>query len=179
MTTNLDILAFLKATQDAHAKEKEEDREVRARERQEDMEHILAVIQRGVQKEVRAAIEPVEERLTAQEKVNQELTKQFNSVLEEMDFLRKEVKSQQEFPALPVTTVTSEQQQSGQGIGRMQEIWSRAGVSREEGRGSEEEFDYSLRKRELCASGRRVVGFTPIEPRMLELQMQSYGAKDM
>ena len=31
----------------------------------------------------------------------------------------------------------------------------------------------------MCASARRVVGFTPIEPRMLELQMQSYGAKDM
>ena len=31
----------------------------------------------------------------------------------------------------------------------------------------------------MCSSARRVVGFTPIEPRMLEMQMLSYGAKDM
>ena len=88
MTSNLDILSFLKAAQDTQAKEKEEDRELRARERQEDMKHILALIQRGVQTEVRAVILPLEERLDAQEKVNQELTKQFESVLKEMDLLK-------------------------------------------------------------------------------------------
>ena len=68
MTSNSDILAFLQAAQDANAKEKEEDKLIRAQERQEDMEHILAMIQRGVQKEVRAAIKPIEERLAVQEK---------------------------------------------------------------------------------------------------------------
>jgi predicted DNA-binding protein (MmcQ/YjbR family) len=32
---------------------------------------------------------------------------------------------------------------------------------------------------EICSDARRVIGFTPIEPRMLEIQMQSYGAKDI
>jgi hypothetical protein len=32
---------------------------------------------------------------------------------------------------------------------------------------------------ELCESGRRVVGFSPIEPRMLEMQIRSFGAKNM
>ena len=31
----------------------------------------------------------------------------------------------------------------------------------------------------MCASARKVIGLTPIDPRMLEMQMQSYGAKDM
>ena len=31
---------------------------------------------------------------------------------------------------------------------------------------------------EICGAGRRVVGFTPIEPRMLELQIQSFGARN-
>ena len=31
----------------------------------------------------------------------------------------------------------------------------------------------------MCSSARKVVGLTPIEPRMLEMQMENYGAKDM
>ena len=180
MTTNLDIMSFLKAAQDTHAKEKEEDREIRARERQEDMDHILAVIQRGVQKEVRAAIKPLENRLEEHEQANQELSKQFNSVLREIDLLKETVKTQQEFPALQ--KVQSEQ--SGQGAVGFQ--WSRIGTGGrgERGGGSgyrrpDSEDDYSVGRQEMCAAARRVVGFTPIEPRMLELQIQSFGAKDL
>ena len=63
MTTNHDIIAFLQATQETNAKQKEEDKVIRAQERKEDLEQILSLIQRGVQKEVRAAIKPIEERL--------------------------------------------------------------------------------------------------------------------
>ena len=70
MTSNLDILAFLKADQDARTKEREEEKEIRTRERKEDRTHILAIIQDGILKEVKAAIEPLEERLQLQEKVN-------------------------------------------------------------------------------------------------------------
>ena len=40
MTTTEDILAFLKASQEARVKEKEEDKEIRAEERKEDMKVI-------------------------------------------------------------------------------------------------------------------------------------------
>ena len=32
--------------------------------------------------------------------------------------------------------------------------------------------------RDICSKARKIVGFTPIEPRMLEIQKNSYGAKD-
>ena len=75
MTSNKDILAFLQADQDAKAKEKEVDKEIRARERKEDMEHILSMIKIGVEKEVKAALQETEQRLGEQEKINQELAK--------------------------------------------------------------------------------------------------------
>lgn len=31
----------------------------------------------------------------------------------------------------------------------------------------------------MCSAGRKIIGFTPIEPRMLDLQIQSYGARNM
>ena len=31
--------------------------------------------------------------------------------------------------------------------------------------------------RDICGAARKVIGLTPIEPRMLEIQMRSYGAK--
>ena len=175
MTSNLDILSFLKADQDTRAKEKEEDKETRAKERQEDMEHIVALIQRGVQKEVRAAIQPIEERLVAQEIVNQELTRQFNSVVKEVDLLKKALTIREEFPALSLTPKVSIRPEGGRRAtgGRSEENrieWSR--------RQDDEQEDYTMKSQELCASARRVVGFSPIGPRMLELQKQSYGAKD-
>ena len=39
--------------------------------------------------------------------------------------------------------------------------------------------EHSRKVQDLCADARRVVGFTPIEPRMLELQMNSYGAENL
>ena len=50
-------MAFLKADQVARAREKEEEKEIRARERQEDMAHILSLIKMGVEKVVKAALQ--------------------------------------------------------------------------------------------------------------------------
>ena len=33
--------------------------------------------------------------------------------------------------------------------------------------------------RDMCASARKVVGFAPIEPKMLDMQIRCYGAKDL
>ena len=123
-------MSFLKATQDTQAKEKEEDRKIRARERQEDMEHILAMVQRGVQKEVRAAIQPLEDRLEVQEKANQELSKQFDSVLRKMDLLKETVKNQQEFPALKESVSEQSVQGAGgsRGFGMVQGAGGKGGV---------------------------------------------------
>ena len=81
MTSNQDILTFLTANQEAHAKEKEEDKKNRAKERQEDRDNILKLIKIGVQKEVKAAVEDVEHRLEKQENMNEELTKQQKSMI--------------------------------------------------------------------------------------------------
>ena len=52
MTTNADIMEFLKADLEKRKQEKEEDKRVRAQERKEDMEHIIKLIVSGVEKEV-------------------------------------------------------------------------------------------------------------------------------
>ena len=102
MTSNLDILSFLEADQKNRAKEKEEKKELRATERKEDMEHIMTMIQSGILREVRASIEPLEERLELQEKVNKELHTQLNSVKEQMHLLKEAMQGQQGFPVLPL-----------------------------------------------------------------------------
>ena len=163
MASNLDILSFLKADQDARAKEKEEDAEIRAKERQEDREHILAMIKLGVEKEVRAALQPVEERLEQQERVNQELYQKINSLLREVEVMKEGVNLQQEaFPALP-----GPQAQPYHQVER---------GDRQQVNKTEEEY---ICRENLCTSARKVIGFSPIEPRMLKIQMESYGAKDM
>ena len=157
-TSNTDILAFLKASQSDHAKEREQDKLTRAQERKEDMEHILAVIQKGVQKEVRAAVKSIEERLMIQEKVNQELTKKFVSVKNELELLKVQFNNLQRGP-----NQVQEQEVQGVGYGGRQVDVGEAELSR----------------LDMCASARRIIGFTPIEPRMLDMQVQSYGARNM
>jgi hypothetical protein len=100
MTTNQDIMGFLKKTQEDREKEKEEDRKAREIERKEDMQKILEMISIGVQKEVNSVLRPLEERLGIQEKANMEMSRQFISIKEELDALKK-VMNRQEFPSLP------------------------------------------------------------------------------
>ena len=76
-------------------------------------------------------------------------------------------------PALPVP--------QGQISTRLEEISSRSrdratgGLEDDRRRSTE---NYNSRIVELCETGRRVVGFSPIEPRMLEMQIRSFGAKN-
>ena len=174
MTSNSDILSFLEADQEAKVKEREEEKVIRARERKEDMEHILTVIQRGIQKEVRAALAPLEERLELQENVNKELFSQLNSLKEEVGFLKETVKEQQGYPVLPQPHGQQVHQLEENG-GRRQDIWNSEG-GRRAGYGQSEDSNTVLG---LCNSARKVIGFTPIEPKMLRMQMENYGAKDI
>ena len=181
MTNYQDILAFLKADQVARAREKEEEKEIRARERQEDMAHILSFLKMGVEKEVKSAIQETEQRLEEQEKINEELANQLKTVIKDMEVLRAVVRDQQAFPALSEPGGQGmHQSQAGSGF-----MWGRSS-SRDggrvtwgtESRRQEADNDDNIRVEEMCSAGRRVVGFSPIEPRMLELQIQSFGARN-
>ena len=137
---------------------------------------MLAMIKIGVQKEVKGAIKEVEERLGLQEKVNEELARQLNSLVKNMEAFQASVKDQQAFPALPVPRKTH----PSRDMGLAEELCRRGDRVVTGGWVTEGSTDDSNRRiEEMCAAGRRVVGFTPIEPRMLELQIQSYGAKNI
>ena len=175
-TSNSDILAYLKATQSDHAKEREEDKKVRAKERQEDMDNILAIIQEGVQKEVRAAVKPIEERLVIQEQVNHELTEKFIGVQNELELLKEKIHNQKYSKEIVI------KQHEGPDNVQAQEVQGGYGGARHEceggGRGQLWEEDHIFHL-DMCSHARRVIGFKPIEPRMLDLQVKSFGARNM
>ena len=104
MTSNQDILAFLKAAEDARAKEKEDDKVTRGRERQEDRDNIVKMIKIGIQKEVREALQEVEQRLGQQEQVNQELEKQVNLLVKEIETLKEAAVNNQQSNLFPAVT---------------------------------------------------------------------------
>ena len=144
---------------------------LRAIERKEDMEQIVTLIKKNIQREVDAAVKPFEERLELQENVNKELFSQVKSLKQELNLIREAVKDQEEYPAL--------QHQHGhlvhqvaEDIGTRHEVWNREGGRRVMDNSESEVLD-------LCSSARRVVGLSPIDHRMLEIQMESYGAKDI
>ena len=164
-------MAFLLAEKEARNKEKEEEKLARAKERQEDMEQIKIMIQSGVKEEVRseihAVVEPLKEKLEQQEKETSDLKKQFQQVLDQVKNIREISNNYQHFPALPAS-------------GSLSYLY-RASSNPEAGRNDttdNTDSEHANKVRELCADARKVVGFTPIEPRMLELQMTSYNAKD-
>ena len=66
------------------------------------------MINTGVQREVKAAIQPVDERLELQEKVNQDLHEQLSSFVMEMALLKK--KQQQTLPVVPAQQVEQRHQ---------------------------------------------------------------------
>ena len=156
-------MAYLKKSQEDRAREKEEDSKVREIERKEDMQKILEMIAIGVQKEVKSVMKPLEERLDMQEKTNMEMSRQFITIKEELEALKK-VMNGQEFPSLPSAN-------SGPVFPRLE--LTRTLISSEDNLGAAEG-----EIKQMCADARRVIGLTPISPRMLELQINSYGAKD-
>ena len=175
MASNLDILDFLKSEKVARAKEKEEEKQARAKEREEDMKLISSLIQTGVQEEVVAAMEPVKEKLEGQEKVTKELSLQLTNIMQEVEVLKKTVNNQNQSSSTADLSGTS-QMAWGRQMGRPS---TRSGeLSMVEDRSNRDMDDYRRRVGELCGMARKVVGFKPIEPRMMEIQMRSYGAEN-
>ena len=166
MATNQDIMAFLMAEKEARAREKEEERLARAKERQEDMEQIKVLIVSGVKEEVQEAVEPLKERLQLQEKETSELKQQFSDVMKEVQALKST--NSDHFPALP--TFQSGSLNSLFRVNSTQRKENSNRVARDD--------DHARQVQDLCADARKVIGLTPIEPRMLQIQIESYGAKD-
>ena len=170
MASNQDILAFLKADQETRSKEKEEEKEARSKERQEEMDKISDMVRTGVKEEVKTAIQPVEDRLELQEKVTEGLGMQFNSLLKEMQALKEAVKTKEKIPDRPDHVPAYASNRFGNGDSREK--------VKGKGPGEAEVSDNMERIKEICAAARKVIGFTPIEPKMLELQTRCYGAKN-
>ena len=124
------------------------------------------IIQSGVKEEEQAAVEPLKERLQLQEKEIGELKEQFKEVMQEVKALREMSKNVEQFPALPVTGTLNSVFRGNSAPNTLPSTT----VIRDP--------DYARKTRMLCADARKVVGFTPIGPRMIELQIESYGAKD-
>ena len=176
MSTNQDILAFLKA-----------EKETRAKEREEDMAKIAGMIREGVREEVKSVVEPLEERLGQQEKASQELSVQVTTLITQLKTLRDDVDIIRDFPTLPsvarspvISSNTSRSNYISSGAvctGTDQHDGVRGGAGHVRGdyhRASEQE-----QVLDICSKARRIVGFKPIEPRMLDIQMKSYGAKNI
>ena len=108
----------------------------------------------------------MQERLELQEQVNQELSLKINSLMREVEMMKEGVSLQQEaFPVLPQPQ--AQQHHQVRVVGREKVIRS------------EDDNISRVYKEDLCAKARKVIGFSPIEPRMLDIQMNSYGAKDL
>ena len=171
MTTNQDILSFLKVDKEARDKERVQERASRLKEREEDMEKISEMIKVGVKTEVQAALKPMDDRLSEQEKVTEVMGSQIAKLLGEIETLRCDVRTGQEFPSLPQPVAGGIA-----GFGKMGEVYTPLGVGIGPKRA---EAAYSDDKvLEICSRARRIIGFTPIEPRMLDIQRESYGARD-
>ena len=95
---------------------------------------------------------------------------QLNSLVKEMNSLRGAVQQQEGFPVLPNPK------------GLVRGIYSSSVHGQrdreQEGRElDEKENDYCRSVEEMCAAGRKVIGFSPTEPRMIDLQIKGYGAR--
>ena len=180
MTSIQDILSFLKSDKDDRAKEKEEDRVERENARAEDMRKIGEMIKSGVKEEVFTVLKPLQDKLDRQERVVEELTMQLTSVMKEMETLRGSVSNRPGFPILQQPAShqpTSQPVQEQAAHGQAQQAVQVAGHVRG---GRQEESDAARHNiQQICSNARRVIGLAPIEPRMLEIQIQSYGAKDI
>ena len=170
MASNQDILAFLRSEKEAREKEKVQEAETRAKEREQDMTRIAEMIRVGVRDEVKAAVQPVEERLEVQEKACQGLGTQIQALVEELTSLKGEVQEIKDFNRLPSPEIVA----TGSSVARSIENNFKE-LSETMGE------DNTSDKRQLidiCSKARRIIGFQPIEPRMLEIQKVSYGAKN-
>ena len=166
MTSNNDILAFLKSEKEAREKEKEEEKAARSKERQEDMAKMANLIRDGVREEVKAAVKEVDERLVAQEKISQDLGKQIQSIMSELTTLKKGKETSRS--GLPAQVVEEGVGAVGHGEGAVVSDTSTSDGLSDRGK-----------ILEICSKARKIVGFSPIEPRMLDIQMRAYGAQNV
>ena len=174
MATSQDIMAFLMAEKEERSKEKEDDKALRIKERKEDIEQIKVMIKTSVKEEVQAAVEPYKEKLELQDKETKELRKETTELRERFEEVLSEVKSLKEFRAgnqFPQLPVPSD-------LGRLDMYRSSQAQASHVINNQPRDPEETKKVQELCASARKVIGFTPIEPRMLEMQIRSYGAKD-
>ena len=180
MASNQDILAFLKSEKEAREKEKVQEAEIRAKEREQDMSKIAEMIREGVREEVKAAVQPVEKRLTVQEETCQDLGRQIQNLVIELGNLKEEVQTIKDFPTLSSSVTPAGRSIASKSASEHTkaalEVFNNAGPT--EGNGSDNS-DVENKVLEICSKARRIVGFQPIEPRMLEIQKVAYGAKDM
>ena len=155
MTSNQDILAFLKS-----------EKETRAKEREEDMMKISEMIRVGVREEVKEALKPVDTRLGLQEQTTQTLASQVQTLMTEMTTLKEDVKNIADFPALPAPATTPTQsfsQPSAQSSGS------------DPFPSDESDRQKALDLLELC---RRTVSLHPLQQADIDFESKR-GAKDL
>ena len=170
-------MSFMKQDKEDRLLQRKLDMKERAKQREEDMKSIKEMINEVVNTKVLAAIKPVEEKLELQEKVNQKLYSELNSLTKELETLKQKCKSsKQGAPSVPEPQGHQghhEAAKAGQGVsGEQSPVYRGVYSEIQDYRGV-----YSEKQR-LCESARKIVGFSPIDQRMLGIQMQSYGAKD-
>ena len=78
-------MSFMKQDKEDRLLQRKLDMKERAKQREEDMKSIKAMINEVVNTKVLAAIKPVEEKLELQEKVNQKLYSELNSLTKEVE----------------------------------------------------------------------------------------------
>ena len=116
------------------------------------------MIQSGVEKEVLAALKPIEERIEMQEKVNQELHRKLSALHQQLETIKEDRNSQEGFPALPEPQV-----QQGHHEGPQSDEKRRQFMNKGWGRGKVIRSSEEVMKEDLCAAARKVIGFSSIE----------------
>ena len=165
-------MSFLTEDKENRARESSEDKEERAKQRAEDLKQIEFMIKSGVQEEVNATMKPIQERQDKQDKVVEDLTKQLSSIMLEMESMKAAAASYHgDYPALQQQGPGHVSQEGGFLAGRQ--------TGGTHGGNDLKKSDTQKQAKKICAAARRVIGLTPMEPRMLDIQMQSYGAQNL
>ena len=91
-------MAFLRADREERSREKLMEQEARDKERAEDMEKIQQMIIYGVKEEIKSVLQPLQDRLDSQDRVVKVMTRQFDSIMKEVEVLRVGVREEDYLP---------------------------------------------------------------------------------
>ena len=139
-------MSFMKQDKVERLMQRKQDMEERVKQREEDMNIIKDMINKVVATKVLAALSPVEEKLELQEKVNQDLYRQVNSLTKELEVLKLNANTQHQAPpVLPKPPI----QQVHHEIDRVEHVRNQAEQQTQSSRGVYDE------KRKLCALSRK------------------------